>query len=601
MTAWNALLARAESALSRRAFVDAQRRAEALLQAPLPHDIRGRALMVAGDAAYANRAYVAATRHYGAFVTEYSDGPEASRVAMALGWARLRSRDREGARAAWSAFADSRPDDARTPMALVLAAELAGQAGDMAAAEQSLDRLVTQYPSSGPAGSGRLSRACLLLERKQETAALRHLVEVIGLDGPTAIDDRRKISQAIVTGDDTVWIPMRNASGMRRDGGDPIDPFARRLLSKEHHEESPYLLHGVALLAAQRGEANALAAALASRLVKHFPSYGPGSELLVRVADVAAARGQWPLARHSLETLLTHAPTAIGRAERLMLAKAQLQTGATPKALKHLEELAAGSGDEAPQALALLAQAHTAAGDRRAALRAHDRLQRDYPRYPRSARALLLHAQLLDDLGPRERARPMLQKVVELSEGDVAAEAAYRLGQSLSAEGHHATAVEWYLTAAYAAEQSTWGRHALLGAGQSLTMLNETKEALAVYWKLLPGETRAASVADHDVAGEAAYRAGEILRAAELYSDALALFLTSARLTSGLAAERRALLSALQCAAKAGDGEAAEGIYRRLQGAGANEMQLAQARQTLHQNGVPNASSPAPAMPRLAP
>ena len=154
MTAWDTLIARAEAAMSRRAFTEAQRHAEALLEVPLPRGIRGRALLVAADAAYATRAYSAAARHYGVFVAGEKTAPEAARAAMALGWARLRSGDRDGARAAWTGLADTRPTDAQTPMALGLAAELAGQAADTAAAERLLDRLIAQYPTSVPAGPG---------------------------------------------------------------------------------------------------------------------------------------------------------------------------------------------------------------------------------------------------------------------------------------------------------------------------------------------------------------------------------------------------------------------------------------------------------------
>jgi tetratricopeptide (TPR) repeat protein len=182
----------------------------------------------------------------------------------------------------------------------------------------------------------------------------------------------------------------------------------------------------------------------------------------------------------------------------------------------------------------------------------------------------------------------MLQKVVEASEGEVAAEAAYRLGQGFDRENKHAAAVEWYLTAVYVAEQSTWARQALLGAGRSLTKLNEKKEALAVYWKLLPGAGGPDSAADRGISGEAAYHAGEILRDADHHADALVMFQTSAQLTAGSPAERQALLAALQSLAGAGDRQAAEVIYRRLQQAGANESQLAQARQALRVDGRPS-------------
>ena len=259
--------------------------------------------------------------------------------------------------------------------------------------------------------------------------------------------------------------------------------------------------------------------------------------------------------------MLAHAPSAMGRTERLVLAEALIRTGESTRARRHLEELAAGGGEEAPRALLMLAQMHTAAGDRRAALAAHDLLQKEFPRFPRSARSLLSHAQLLDDLGQSRRARPVLQKVVEVSDGEVAAEAAYRLGQGLSGDGQHAAAVEWYLTAAYTAERSTWGRQAWLGAGRSFTALNERNEALATYWKLIVARPGINQPDDRETSGEAAYRAAEILHGANHHAEALDMFQTSARLTAGLPTERRALLGALQCAAGAGDRTTTESIY----------------------------------------
>jgi tetratricopeptide (TPR) repeat protein len=335
--------------------------------------------------------------------------------------------------------------------------------------------------------------------------------------------------------------------------------------------------------------------------VEDFPSYAAAPQLLMRVADAAAAAGQWPLARRAWETILAHAPTTMGRTERLVLAEAQLRTGETVQARRLLEELATGGGEEGPRALLLLAQMHSAAGDRRAALASYDRLQKDYPRFPRPGRSLLAHVQLLDELGERGRARPLLQQVVETSQGEVMAEAAYRLGQIASAEGQHAVAVEWYFTALYAAERSTWGRQAILGAGRSFTALNEKREALATYRKLIP--TRPSDQPDdREVSGEAAYRAAEILHSVNVHGEALELFKTSARLTTGLPAERRALLGALHCVGGAGDRKAAEALYRRLQQVNASESELAQARQALRANGrvAPGVPHPESALPKTA-
>jgi tetratricopeptide (TPR) repeat protein len=222
----------------------------------------------------------------------------------------------------------------------------------------------------------------------------------------------------------------------------------------------------------------------------------------------------------------------------------------------------------------LLAEIHEAWQEPHAALAVYDRLLREHPRVDRSPRSLLAHAQLLEDLGQSRRAEPVLRRLVEVSSGEVVAEAAYRLAQGLRAEGQHAPAVEWYLTSVYVAEGSRWARLALLGAGASLTALDETKEALALYRKLLPGRPGVDPPADREASGEAAYRAGEILAGADLHKDALHMFVMSAQFTAGLPGERRALAGVVRCLVATGDQAAAETAYRRLIALGAAEPDL---------------------------
>lgn len=569
LVAWNAMLARAESALRRHAYLDAQRQAEELLRAPVPRDVRGRALLVAGDAAYARRAYPYARQHYGAYVVEYPKAPEAARAGLAIGWARLRIGDRVGARAAWTELADARPTDPRTPQALLLAAELADQAGDSAAAERLLDRLVAQHPASPHVALARLNRSALLLRRNQETAALSDLGWVTRGAGPGVLDQRRQLDEALTNdgGEIALQTPSNAPAPADRE---PLERLAVVLLDPRHHERAPYLLHGVTLLAAQRGWASAQTAALATRLLEDFPSYPPAPALLRRVADAASAAEQWPLARRSWETLLARAPGAMGRAERLSLAEAQLHSGETARARQNLETTAAGGGNEGARALLLLAQAHAAGGDARAALAAYDRLQKEHPRFSRPAQSWLAQAKLLEDLGDHERARPVLQQAVAASgKSETVAEAAYHIAQGLSAERRHAEAVEWYMTASYVAPQSRWGRQALLGAGLSLTAQNDLRNALAAYWRLIAPRPDSDRADERELRGEAAYRAGEILRGASLHEEALEMFETSARLTAGLPGERRALLAALQCVKETGNRTAAENLNRRIEQLGA--------------------------------
>jgi tetratricopeptide (TPR) repeat protein len=587
--AWTSLLAQARSELERRNFVEAQRHAETLLQARAPKAVRAGALLVAADAAYALRAYGQSAARYEEFVAGQGTAPETLRAAMALGWARVRQGDRERARAAWIAVADAHGTDARAPLALALAAEVAGKGGDTATSQRLLDRIVAQYPSSPYAGTARLSRSALALRRQQEDAAIRDLDSAIRVNGPGVIDTRRRLSEAIAApGSEAALEAAPSSAPSSSAGGDVIERFAARVLERQHREPGPHMLHGLVLLtAADRGWLDVLVRALADRLVEEFPTYPAAPALLGRVASAAASAGQWPIARRSYETLLARTPAAVTASMRLKLGEALFRTGATAAARTQLEQSAAAGGDEGPRALLLLTELHTTAGDRRAALAAYDRLFRDYPRVERSARSLLTHAQLLEDAGRSQQARPVLQRVVELAQGEVAAEAAYRLAQTFSAEGQNATAVEWYMTAAYAAEQSKWGRLAWLGAGRSLTMLKETKEALAAYWKLIPARPGVDVPADREISGEAAYRTGEILRNADLHEDALDMFATSAHLTAGLPTEHRALLGALRCLLATGDRKSAEAVYRRLLNAAATEPQiLAQAREALRANGA---------------
>jgi TolA-binding protein len=565
--------------------------------------VRAGALLTAADAAYGMRSYAVAAARYGEFLSMYRDLPGAARAAMAVGWAALRQGDQAQARRAWTAVADTFPGDASAPLALVFAAELASRAGDAGATLQLLDRIITQHTASPYAGIARLTRSSLALSRQQEDEALRDLDEVIRTSGTAAIDIRRKLGEALAIpgAEADLESVASRAGGLQPVEENTLEPFARTFLERRHREALPYTLHGLVLLAAaDRGWSDVLAAALASRLVEDFPSYPPATVLLTRVATEAAAAGQWPVARSAWETMVARAPAALGRSARVSFAEALFRTGSMAQARTIAHSMAAG-GEAAPRALLLLAEIHEAWQEPHAALAVYDRLLREHPRVDRSPRSLLAHAQLLEDLGQSRRAEPVLRRLVEVSSGEVVAEAAYRLAQGLRAEGQHATAVEWYLTSVYVAESSRWARLALLGAGASLTALDETKAALAVYRKLLPKRPGVDPPADREASGEAAYRAGEILAGADLHQDALDMFVMSAHFTAGLPAERRALAGVVRCLVATGDQAAAETVYRRLIASGAAEPDLlAQVRTALrasngaapvaHESALPEAA-----------
>ena len=575
--------------------MSALRYADEIAQANVPRTIRATALLVAGDASYGMQSYGVAAARYGELQSRYRDMPESSRAALGVGWAELRQGHRDHARAAWTVAANTFPADARAPLALILAAELASRSGDAAESRQLLDRIIRQYPSSPYSGVARLARSGLALRRQQEDEAIRDLEEVVRVNGPSAVEERRKIGLALTTpGAEVRLEPVPTGNGARPHEGEAgLDRFATILLNGRH-EQIPYTLHGLVLLTAEdRGWADVLAGRLASRLVEDFPSYPPAPPLLTRVAAAAAASGQWPVARRAYETLLARTPTAaLPSGARVAFGEALFRTGEIAQA-RAVAESAAGTPAEAPRALLLLAEIHEAAGERRAALTVYDRLLREYPRADRSPRSLLTHTRLLEEYGQAGRTAPVLRRLVEVSGGEAAAEGAYRLAQSLRAEGQHAASVEWYLTAAYVADGSRWARMALLGAGSALTALGETKEALAVYRKLLPARPGVDPPAEREASGEASYRAGEILSSAGLHEEALDMFVASAHFTAGLPAERRALVGAVRCLVATGDRASAEAIYRRLLSSGATEPDLlAQARTALRAGGHGNGSSP---------
>jgi tetratricopeptide (TPR) repeat protein len=205
----------------------------------------------------------------------------------------------------------------------------------------------------------------------------------------------------------------------------------------------------------------------------------------------------------------------------------------------------------------------------------------------RTPESLLSQARLLQAAGLPDAARPLLQTAVQTSKGETASEAAYELGRLAGERGQQAMALEWFTNAIGAAPDSRWAMLALLGTGDSLAALNRKSEALTAYTKLVAAVPIDAwrhsteHAAQRELAGEAAYRGGTLLRTAGRHGEALNMFVISAMFTKGSPAERRALIGAMQCYVAAGDRNTAEGLYRQLQAGGAEEPVLAEARRAL--------------------
>jgi TolA-binding protein len=605
-------LTRAQTALARGDFRRARARAEALLYDWAPDDLRAAALLVAADAAHATGAYRDALGHYGAFLSLRDRGPNAAHAAVQMGWAQLREGQRDAARLSWAAMADRFPDDARAPIVLVLAAEIAIQDGDTVTAIPLLDRVIGEFPSSEHAGTARLSRSILALRQQREERAAEDLEEVIRSHGTSAVDARSRTLHAVgipdgkaarstsaAAGGVAATAPSRHQAGA---SNDPLAQFATAFLRSGDPGSAPYVLHGLSLVGAvDRGWSDFTVATLVHRLAAGWPSYPAAPELLGRVASAAASAGQWPIARRTYDVLSArYRGTSFTSAAAVTLAETLMRAGAPAEARAYLGDAIAAGGDIRARALLALAEIEAGLGNRSAALAAYDRVAREHPHVERSVTSLLSHARLLESAGQPDGARSLLERVVEASEGDVAGEAAYRIAGILSAQGREEAAADWYMTAAYVAQGSRWERPGLLGAVRAFTALDQTDEALIAYRKAIampmtvePGgavsEVSASPLLagqpgqrpSGDAVGDVSLRLADALRRAGSHETALEMYLSIARAGRGPAAPR-ALVGAIGSLVAAGNRAYAEAIYQRLLESGTSDPALlAEARRTI--------------------
>lgn len=539
---WIALLRLAQMDLAAREFARAAGESAQVLNRSLQHDMRALALLLNAEAAYWARDWDSSASGFRRFLSEFPGHPEAGAAALSLGWAELRRGNSGGARERWTAFARYFPTDPRAPEALLLAAELAGEAGDPAAKEL-LDQLLTRYPAYPQAGVAHLNRAILELragrswEAREEVSALmaraplspflgrarvalgaallaQGLVAEAGAEFAGALQQGVGALAHLGAGSTALllrrWDEAAREFGAARDAGSgPVS------------EAAEYGLAAVALNSGKRDEFKTAAAALLQgrrstsimppllyvlaafavedqkwteartltlRLVNEYPGSKPADDALFRLGTGAAAAKQWPLAREAFQLLEDRYPkSALAEDARLGLSEALLRTAAVAAARARLEAfVVSSSGDpRLPRALFLLGQARAAAGSRAGAVEAYTRLATEYPNSDWTAPGRVAQGRLLQEDGRWDEARQALERALASSDVEAAVEAAFELGAGLRAHGAHEDATEAYLTAAYLQPDSIWARRALLGAGQSFTALKQTDSAVIVYRKLL--------------------------------------------------------------------------------------------------------------------
>ena len=541
-----------------REFDKAEASAKSLLAvSSLPPDLRAAALVLGAEAAYWARHYDEAAELYTRLLSEQPSFPDAPAVGLALGWTEFRRGQLDAARERWTAFARQAPTDPKAADALLLSAELAARAGDLQTAQAQLAQVEKQFQGSDQAQVAALNRGILALDAGRPADALpalsllvvraptspyigrMHVAKGMALLGTgRAADAQADFRAARTEGEDVLarlglgsvafaggdWAGAASEFAAARDAGsgaaalaaeygvaaatfnegrtDEFKRLATAMLAKpEDPRVTPAMLLGMTVAAAGEKrwpEAREMAAKLQAR----FPQSEAASAALADVGATAAADGQWPLTREMYEALFRKNPAHPGiAAGRLGFGEALLRTGAPADAKRELDAFTAATpvaDPRMPRALLLLAQANEATGNRAAAVDLYARVERDYPNHKEQGTVLLNSARLLQADGKWPAARTQLERAIEQADTQVVTEAAYRLGEGLRAAGQNEDAVEAYMTAAYLAPDSPWGRRALLGAGHSFVTLKQPESAAVVYKKLL-----AASGVEAELAAEA--------------------------------------------------------------------------------------------------
>ncbi|MBI3106177.1 MAG: tetratricopeptide repeat protein [Candidatus Rokubacteria bacterium] len=532
----------AQMDLEGREFARASTQAGALLKQLLPPPLRAGALVVQGESAYWLRQYERAAETYRRLLADFSGDPLAPPALLALGWAEYRRGRLEAAGESWTRFArEAGAADARAPAALLLAAELRAQAGDEPGALQMLDGLLARFPESEHAAAAALNRAILGLRAGRAPDGLRELSEILARTPQSPYLGRMRLARgtalvavgrlteaqadfraALAEGEDAArlglgvvalerkqWNEATRELAAARDAGSGAvagtaeyglaavafgegkkDDFKRLaaplLAGPPSPATTPHLLQALAFLAGEEkmwGEARTLS----GRLAREFPAHPATSAALAALVEAAVRDGQWPVAREAYQMLAARDPShPVHQAGRLDFAEALLRTGAAPEARRWLEGFVAlhGGDPRMARALLLLAEAHEAVGDRRAAVVTYARLRQEYPSAPGTEHVTLSQGRLLQAEGKWGEARLLLLKGLDDQDPAAAAEAAFRLGDGYRAAAQHQDAVEAYMTAAYLAPDSPWAWRALAGAGQSFAALKQRESAAIVYRKL---------------------------------------------------------------------------------------------------------------------
>ncbi len=530
-----------------RDFAQATTDLASLLQSPLPPGLRASTLLLQGEAAYRGAKYPAAAAAFRRVVVEFPRDPQAPMARLSLPWIALRQGRNDEARDLFLEFAKMLPDNPYAADALVLASELTLAAGDFAAARQQLEQIIGLYPTQPRTDFARLNRGILLVRSGQpiEAAPLLRdwiarapsppllgrahaalgaaLLEsnrpaeagkefraaqqeglgafaTLGLgavalvqgrldDATKALTDARDTGTAAIgAAADYGLAAVAFQRGAVREFKEPARAALNRSPSGPMAPRLLYLLTGLAI------EEKDLTTALdtAKKLVAQFRDDEAADDALQRVGSEAGTLRNWAVVYEAYSLLRQRYPTSPFVAEtKYLLPEAALQTGRAAEARRDMEQLVTTAPNDG-QAWILLARAREATGDPGAALEAyaHATTGGEWSREAWLGQARLL---ALEKRGAE--ARTVADPLLKSDDQVVVAEAAYTIGESYRGEGDLLAATEYYMTAAYLAPDSLFGRRSLLAAGQAFAALKQPDAAAIVYRKLLAQATVPADLA----------------------------------------------------------------------------------------------------------
>ena len=514
-----------------------------LITEPRDPAMRIAVAMLQGEAAYRAGDYRTSAAAFERVLVEAPERPEARAAQLGLAWTALRDGRGEEAGRRFTEFARLYPDDEHAVSALVLASETALASGDLRGGRELLDRVLTRHPSVPRADFARLNRAILMLRSGEAVSAVpllrdwisrapfppllgrTHVAAAVALLTAGRLDEARmgfvaarregegtlaslgrgtialtegKLADAVrefieARNDGTLAVATTAEYGLagvafRRGDAASFRTAALAVLDADPHgPAAPRLLYALTGLAADAKDWKP-ALSTAKRLVAEFAADERADDALERVGAAAATEQVWPVVYEAYSLLHERYPRSpFVEDSRLLLAEAQLETGRPADARQALEPLVmtAPADPRGARARIALGRAREMTGDRAGALEAFAQAAQALPPSQWAKETVLGYGRLLTQEGRYDNARAVLEPLVRIAPVAVAAAGALALGEALQGQGDGAAAVEYFMTAVYAAPDSLAGRRALVAAGRVFSALKQPEAAVIVYRKLL--------------------------------------------------------------------------------------------------------------------